>query len=145
MSMNTGSRAGVSSEMNVTPLIDVLLVLLIIFMIVLPHHRLGETADIPLPNTDKKPVPPPEGTIVIRLIDAGENQRPQLKINEEEVSWDDLEKRLHEIYQLRVEKTAFLKGDPEIEFENIAEVLDITHRAGVDRVGLMDAAGKPQP
>lgn len=145
MSMNVGSRAGVSSEMNVTPLIDVLLVLLIIFMMVLPHHRLGETADIPLPNTDKKPAPPPDGTIVIRLIDAGGNQRPQLKINEEEISWDNLEKRLHKIYQLRVEKTAFLKGDPEIEFENIAEVLDITHRAGVDRVGLMDAAGKPQP
>ena len=141
MSMTLGSRQGIASEMNVTPLIDVLLVLLIIFMVLLPHHYFGENADIPLPTKER-----PAGletTVVIQMIDAGENQRPRLRINKEQVAWDGLETRLREIYQLRMEKVAFLKGDPEIHFENVAEVLDITHRAGVDRVGLMDEKQRP--
>jgi biopolymer transport protein ExbD len=140
MSMTLESRKGVSSEMNVTPLIDVLLVLLIIFMVLLPRHYFGENADIPQ-QTSERPTGP-EATVVIEMIDLGENQRPLLKINQEQVAWEQLEKRLHDVYQLRMEKVAFLKGDPEIHFENVAEVLDITHRAGVDRVGLMDTDQK---
>ncbi|HLW52985.1 MAG TPA: biopolymer transporter ExbD [Candidatus Angelobacter sp.] len=136
MSMILGSRKDVSSEMNVTPLIDVLLVLLIIFMVMLPHHRVGEAAEIPQPAQVSPR--PPEGTIVIQLLYAGENQRPALKINEERVPWDTLEDRLRRIYQRRMEKVAFLSGDPEVNFENVAQVIDISHRAGVDRVGLMD-------
>jgi len=144
MSMTLESRKGVSSEMNVTPLIDVLLVLLIIFMVLLPHHYFGENADIPQ-QTSEHATTSPEGTVVIEMIDAGEDQRPLLKINQERVAWEQLEKRLHDIYQLRIEKVAFLKGDPEIHFENVADVLDITHRAGVDRVGLMDSDQKSKP
>lgn len=136
MSMTLGSRKDVGSEINVTPLIDVLLVLLIIFMVILPHHHFGEKADIPLPSSDT-PLPPPITTIVIQLLDAGKEQRPKIEINHQPVAWAGLEPRLREIYRLRSDRVAFLKGDPEINFEYVAEVIDASHRAGADRVGLM--------
>jgi biopolymer transport protein TolR len=136
MSMNPGARQNASTEMNVTPLIDVLLVLFVIFMI-MPHHR-GEQADVPMPNSDVR-TPPPEDPIVIQLRDNGEGNTPQVTINHHEVDWQSLEAKLGEIYGRRVEKVAFLQGDPEIEFRFAAEALDAVHRAGVARVGLMGA------
>ncbi len=135
MAMMLGGRGGPTSEMNVTSLIDVLLVLLIIFM-VLPHPSLGERAVIPQPGTDQT-LSPPDKIIVIQLKQAGENQRPTLKINEEAVGWDDLGGRLQVVYSLRVDKVAFLKGDPEIAFQYVADVMDVIHHAGVTHVGLM--------
>jgi biopolymer transport protein TolR len=120
--------------MNVTPLIDVLLVLLIIFM-VLPHHR-GERAEIP--QTSPRPVVKgPEPDIVIQLLDAGGGHQPLLEINHERVAADRLEKRLTDIFQARIEKTAFLRSDPGIDFQYAVEVMDTAHRAGVDRLGLI--------
>jgi biopolymer transport protein ExbD len=136
MSMSTGARNGRSAEINVTPLIDVLLVLLIIFMVILPKHELGEAALIPQPNTDSTPVKPEE-QIVIQLKDSGSGKRPDLEINQQQVKWDDLEGRLATIYRARQDHTAFVKGDPDVEFSFVAEALDITHRAGADRVGLL--------
>ena len=135
MAMMLGGRGKVSPEMNVTSLIDVLLVLLIIFM-VLQSPSYGERAEIPLPPLDKPEARPPE-TIVIQLKDAGGSQRPTLKINQNDVSWQDLETRLMKIYSARAEKVAFVKGDPDIDFEYVAEVIDVTHRAGVVNVGLL--------
>ena len=137
MAMTLGSRGVSSAEINVTPLIDVLLVLLIIFMVVLPHHYKGELADIPLPNNDKTPMPTPPTTIVIQLHQVKDSERPKLTINQQDISWDDLEARLQEIYKQRAERIAFLKGDSDIDFQYVAEALDITHHAGVDRVGLL--------
>jgi biopolymer transport protein ExbD len=136
MSMSTGARAGRSAEINVTPLIDVLLVLLIIFMVILPKHELGEAALIPQPNTESQPVNPPE-PIVIQLKDSGFGQRPDLEINQQQVKWEELEGRLATIYRARQDRTAFVKGDSEIEFSFVVEALDISHRAGADRVGLL--------
>jgi len=134
--MTTGSQGKVSAEINVTPMIDLLLVLLIIFMVIQPVAKLGEETDIPKPNKQdvKKPNPT---TIVIQLHNAGEGQAPTLKINGQEVSWIDLQSRLKEIYKFREEKVAFLKSDPEVEFQFVADVVDMTHFAGVGRVGLM--------
>jgi biopolymer transport protein TolR len=134
MSMTTGSEGKVSAEINVTPMIDVLLVLLIIFLLIQPVARLGEKTDIPQPNKQDDKISNP---IVIQLHNAGEDQAPTLKINEQEVSWNGLQSRLQEIYKYREEKIAFLKSDPEVDFQFVAEVVDITHFAGVDRVGLM--------
>jgi|SRR5579859_673117 len=137
MSMMVGARSTRSSEINVTPLIDVLLVLLIIFMVILPEHKMGEKTLVPQPSPDSV-AKPPESPIVIQLnnnVDA--SKPPILKINQEEVSWDGLEARLKDVYKQREDKVAFVKGDPDVEFEYVAEAVDITHRAGADRIGLM--------
>jgi biopolymer transport protein TolR len=136
MSMMAGARGTRSCEINVTPLIDVLLVLLIIFLVVLPEHHRGELAQIPQP-TPESLAQPPESPIVIQLKDAGDGKPPELKINQEEITWDGLEARLKAIYKLREDRVAFVKGDPEVEFAYVAEAVDITHRAGADRIGLM--------
>ncbi len=134
MSMTTGARSGPAADINVTPLIDVLLVLLIIFMVILPQHSLGELAQIPQPNPDNR-VMSPETPVVIQLKDAG--QRPDLTINQKQVKWADLEASLQAIYRAREDHVAFLKGDPEIDFTFVAEAVDISHRAGAVRIGLM--------
>lgn len=136
MSMALGSRKDVASEMNVTPLIDVLLVLFIIFM-VMPHHR-GEVAEIPMPDKTAH-VRSPDEVIVIQLHSNGV-AIPKLSINHEAVAWEALDKRLREIYINRTDKAAFVKGDPEIDFQYVADVLDIARHAGVVRVGLMGSA-----
>src|SRR5690242_797978 len=120
MSMMVGARSPRSSEINVTPLIDVLLVLLIIFMVILPEHKMGEKTLVPQPSPDiaSKPL---ESPIVIQLNNAGASQRPILKINQEEVTWDGLEARLTDVYKQREDKVAFVKGDPDVEFEYVAE------------------------
>ena len=135
MSLTVETRTGPKGEINVTPLIDVLLVLLIIFMVILPHHSLGENALIPQPSPPN-PALQPQAPIVIQLKDRGAGERPALKINQAEIKWEELEPKLQAIYRLREERIGFITGDPEIEFAFVAEVLDITRRAGVERVGL---------
>jgi biopolymer transport protein ExbD len=135
MSMTTGSRQG--AEINVTPLIDVLLVLLIIFMVIVPPHNFGEEADIPLPPKIDNPHRERQEPIVLQIKDGGEGLLPVLKINQQEVSWDKLEARLQAIFQLRSDKVAFVKGDPELDFQYVVQAIDITHHAGVERVGLL--------
>jgi biopolymer transport protein ExbD len=118
------------AEMNVTPLIDVLLVLIIIFMIIVPVAPNGERAL--LPRDSKGPVTDPIRTIVIQL-----HADHSVTINEEPVAWEDLKARLTSIFKERVERVAFVKADPDLEFQPVAEVIDIAHAAGVDNVGLM--------
>ena len=133
MSMTSGTRRSLASEMNVTPLIDVLLVLLIIFMVVLPEHKRGESADIPQPESA---VVDPVLTVV-QLHDAGVGRRPDLKINQQDVAWDDLERKLETIFRTKAGRIAFVKGDPEIDFEYVAQAIGMAHDAGAERVGLL--------
>ena len=135
MSMMVGARSTQSCEINVTPLIDVLLVLLIIFMVILPEHKWGEKTLVPQPSIESSEKNP-ETSIVIQLKDVGESHRPLLKINQEEVSWGDLESRLAAVFKLRVDRVAFVKGDPNVDFEYVVQAVDISHRAGADRIGL---------
>jgi biopolymer transport protein TolR len=105
-------------EINVTPLIDVLLVLLIIFMVVRPEVNQGEQTQIPQPMPEKL-AENPSAPIIIQLKDVGESKRPNLKLNTEEVSWDELKARLKAVYALRQDRVAFVKGDPDVEFEYV--------------------------
>jgi len=134
VSMSSGGK-GQTSDMNVTPLIDVLLVLLIIFMVVTPVPPKGLSTMVPQPpNNDGGP---PQTTVVVQLLDRGLGQEPTVKINQEDATWDSLQGRLTEVYKTRAEKVMFLKDDDDIAFESVAKAIDIGHTSGVERIGLM--------
>jgi biopolymer transport protein ExbD len=125
--------------MNVTPLIDVLLVLIIIFMIVVIEQKpAGLEAQVPQqPNPTDHAIPPPDRTIVIQVRDGKSADHPEVKINDEVVAWSDLRQRLVDIFAIRVERIAFVKADDDIDFQRVADVIDTAHNAGVDRLGLL--------
>ena len=137
MAMSMGGGGASSPQMNVTPLIDVLLVLIIIFMIiVVKSEEMGLKAQIPQPAKDDA-APQPVRTIVIQVSGAKSSETPTLKINQQVVGWAELEPQLHDIFKQRAEKIAFVQGDDEVNFEYVANVIDIAREAGVERVGLM--------
>ena len=135
-----GKKGGPMASMNVVPLIDILLVLLIIFMVITPLTPQGEDALVPQPPPpDQKQAPPsPERTVVVQVMHSGGGQ-PTLKINQDDVSWADLKSRLEDIYKTRAEKVMFVKGDSDVDFQDVAVVIDTAHAAGVDKVGLITA------
>ena len=138
MAFSAGGPGPFSAQMNVTPLIDVLLVLIIVFMVVESMSKpKGLEAQIPQPAQDSKQPPRIDRTIVIQVAWTGKEKTPALKINEESVSWDELQARLQDIYKSRAERVAFVKGDDDVDFEYVADVIDVARAAGVERVGLL--------
>ena len=131
MGMSVGGKRGIVTEMNVVPLIDILLVLLVIFMII-PVHFWVEDALIPQSSTEKVLGPPPEGIVVVQVLADG-----SLRINQEPVNWDRLGSRLDEVFKMRASRIAFIRGDAPVEFGVVAKVIDVMHTSGITSVGLL--------
>jgi biopolymer transport protein TolR len=126
-----GSRRGIISEMNVVPLIDVLLVLLVIFMII-PHRQTGLKAEIPRPAEPSSSEPPDPSVVVVQVSADG-----SVKINQQPVNRDSLRGRLVGLFKLRTNHTAFVRGQALTEFQVVARVIDDMQAAGISSVGLL--------
>ena len=142
MAMSAGGAAGMNSEPNVTPMIDVLLVLLIIFMAVLPSMRKAIDIQLPDPNPTVAPANATSNQIVLEVKPGG-----QYAINSETVTRDRLPTRLKEIYDPRPEKIIFVKGDPKAKYADIIDAMDVSRGAGVKVIGVppKDAPGGAAP
>ncbi len=137
MAMSMGGSGSSMSDMNVTPMIDVLLVLLIIFMVIVPVTPKGLDALVPQPPKDpQKQQQPNDRTIVVQVL-YRPGAAPTYKINETDVAKTDLLPKLTEIYANRAERVMFVRGDDDLNFAYIAEVIDIGRAANVDHIGLM--------
>jgi biopolymer transport protein TolR len=135
MSMAGGGARG--PQINITPLIDVLLTLIIVFMVVVSMDKeQGETAQIPQPDQKQTQNIAQPRTVVIQVVWTKDDQPPTVKINQDSVRWKDLETRLAEIYLKRAEKVAFVRGDADVDFQYVADVIDVAHHIGL-RVGLL--------
>lgn len=131
MSMPTGQNRGLENEINVTPMIDVLLVLLIIFMAALPSMRKAIDIQLPDPNPSTVPANSQSNQIVLEVNPGGE-----YSINTEKVDKANLGPRLKEIYDPRPEKIIFVKGHPDVTYQDVIEAMDIARGSGVKVIGV---------
>jgi biopolymer transport protein ExbD len=137
MAMGMGSGGSSMADINVTPMIDILLVLLIIFMVIVPVVPKGLDALVPQPPKDpQKQQQPNDRTIVVQVL-YRPGASPAYKINETDVAKADLLPRLTQIYSNRAERVMFVRGDDDLNFAYIADVIDIGRAANVDHIGLM--------
>lgn len=133
MSMASGGKRGLSCDINMTPMIDVLLVLIIIFMVITPLVPKGLEARVPQPPPPNQPPPPENDRTVVVIIEKDKT----LKINQESILFENLSKRLEDIFKTRAERVVFVKGDPDLEYQEVAKVIDVAKGVGIDQVGLM--------
>ncbi len=134
MAMAVGGSGGARADINVTPLIDVLLVLLIIFMVITPLTPHGLDTLVPQPPPPNLPPPPPnqDPNVVIEI--KGDTS---MEINGQPIKEADLQNRLEDIFKTRATKVVFVKGDPDIDYRYVARAIDDAKGAGLDKVGIM--------
>jgi len=145
MAFSTAGGGPLRAEINITPMIDVLLVLIIVFMVVVSmSQEKGLEAQIPQPATNNAQ-PEPVRTIVIQIVWAENKQVVTVKINDENVKWENLHDRLFDIFKQRAERVAFVKGDDDVDFQYVADAISIARNSGVDKVGLLTRTGPESP
>jgi biopolymer transport protein TolR len=134
MAMAVGGSGGTRADINVTPLIDVLLVLLIIFMVITPLTPHGLNTLVPQPPPPNQPPPPPnqDPNVVIEVM-----KDQTLQINSQPVLEKDLTAKLEDIFKTRATKVVFVKGDPDVDYRYVAQAIDDAKGAGLDKVGIM--------
>jgi biopolymer transport protein TolR len=137
MAFSVGGGGGYSSDINMTPMIDILLVLLIIFMVIVPVTPKGLDALVPQPPKDPTKQPPPTDRTIVVQVFYHPGAAPTYKINETDYAKSELLPKLTEIYSNRAERVMFVRGDDDVNFAYIAEVIDIGRAASVDHIGLM--------
>jgi biopolymer transport protein ExbD len=128
-----GGKSGPRCDINMTPMIDILLVLLIIFMVITPLTPHGLEALAPEPPDKKNQPPPDQDRTVVIVIDKDKS----MHINNEDTDMDKLGPRLEQIFKTRAERVVFVKGDPDLEYQTVARAIDIAKGAQIDKVGLM--------
>jgi biopolymer transport protein TolR len=136
MGMAVGGKKGVLADMNVVPLIDILLVLIIIFMVITPTTPKGLETLVPQPAPPNQKEDPAllAKTIVVQVTASG-----KVLINQDETTWEQLGTRLEDIFKQRAEKVAFVKGDESVDFMEVARAIDIMRGSGIEKVGLITA------
>jgi len=133
--MAVGGSGGPKADINMTPMIDVLLVLIIIFMVITPLTPKGLEALVPQPPPPNQKQSLSDQRTVVIVVDQNHNY----SINNEPSTEEKLGERLTEIFKTRAERVVFVKGDPGLDFMWVAKAIDIAHGAGIDKVGLMTA------
>ena len=133
MAMSVGGSGSAKADINMTPMIDVLLVLIIIFMVITPLTPKGLEALVPQPpKADQPQSQADQRTVVIQIF-----RDKSMQINQEPTDEQRLGPRLEEIFKTRAERVVFVRGDNDLEYQYVAKAIDIAHGAGIDRVGLM--------
>jgi biopolymer transport protein ExbD len=132
MAMSLGGSGKPRADINMTPMIDVLLVLIIIFMVITPITSTGLRALIPQPAPPNQPQPPDDENLIISVLNDG-----TIRLNQETVAWDLLKGRLAAILQTSGTRPVFVRGERGIDFEPVAMAIDLAKGAGAERIGLM--------
>ena len=131
MARSAGGSSSLTNEINVTPMIDVLLVLLIIFMMVVPMARKAIDIQLPDPNPAVAPANAVSQQIVLEVL-----PNAQFAVNKEPLNKENLVKRLKEIYENRPDKLMFVKGDPTVKYQDVIFAMDMARQAGVKVIGV---------